>query len=532
MSDLQNSDIQRINIHSLYCDGANPRFRNHVESGREAVREMFKKHLAEQLDLAEDIAKFGLMPFQAIYVREDRSGGDGHPPRYIVLEGNRRIAAIKALHAPEIVEDRLGASQLSQLRQWAIQNAANIPTEIPCVVAHDLQMSYKWLSQRHVTGKGGLGTIPWASIEQERFDRDKLSIPSPTLELLEKVIQYGEMNRALNTHEDKFQYSNLKRLWQNPLIRRVLGVDEVKSKRHKEIKWLGPLEQVIPAWDHIVHLIATDEDFSVNDIRNKKDQARFVQDKCGHLLPEVSRMNDEYKEYYDEFKTFLEQKKIVLPASEDTQAGLPLIPHSASEGMKESNGTSTKGDASVPGPTAQSATTLSVVAAEKSSPDKAQRSRPTFRKTLIPKELELTISNARIARIYRELQELWLYYYPNAIVNLFRTFLELTVNELQSIAKIYEPPDNQNQNSWDKKKLADKIERAIAYLAENNYLDKGQKTAVSYISRENHRVIDILHQCVHSAHIHPDDHHLRQIWDNTQHLFVAVWNKVPRPEGR
>lgn len=129
-----------------------------------------------------------------------------------------------------------------------------------------------------------------------------------------------------------------------------------------------------------------------------------------------------------------------------------------------------------------------------------------------------------------ELQNLWLHYYPNAVAVLFRTFLELTVNELQSVATIYVPPDKHNQNSWDRKKLYDKIEMAIDFLFKNGHIDKSKKMAISLLCRDNYRVVDILHQYVHSEDMYPDEQQLRTVWDNTQHLFVAVWAKVPRPE--
>ena len=101
MNDEIFAEVQLVPVASLACDIQNPRIVETVDSPRAAIRAIFRASMKEQLELAEDIAKHGLMPFMMLYVAEARDG------LYVVLEGNRRTAALKALHNPDIVGDIL-----------------------------------------------------------------------------------------------------------------------------------------------------------------------------------------------------------------------------------------------------------------------------------------------------------------------------------------------------------------------------------------------------------------------------------------
>ena len=125
-------------------------------------------HMAEIFDAAEvarSIARFGYYPWEALVVIP--SGAN-----YIVVEGNRRLAAIKGL-----LDSHLRANFAdADIWRAAVEGATrDFPTLIPCVVVSDRKEAAPALGYRHISG-----IKPWEPQMQARFvasliDSDGLS---------------------------------------------------------------------------------------------------------------------------------------------------------------------------------------------------------------------------------------------------------------------------------------------------------------------------------------------------------------------
>jgi len=93
-------DDQRILLSKLKLDTANPRHPE-FESQREIIEWMTSGsgRIGEKLlALAKDIAGIGLNPADRVMVvRDDKEKG-----QFIVLEGNRRLTAVKLLNDPHV----------------------------------------------------------------------------------------------------------------------------------------------------------------------------------------------------------------------------------------------------------------------------------------------------------------------------------------------------------------------------------------------------------------------------------------------
>ncbi|MGW1740590.1 hypothetical protein ACWCPQ_17470 [Nocardia sp. NPDC001965] len=85
-------------IESLLLDERNPRFAEEVDSQEAAITELLAGAHSKLVNLAQDIAREGtLNPTELpVVVNED---GD-----LIVVEGNRRLAALKLLRNPELAK--------------------------------------------------------------------------------------------------------------------------------------------------------------------------------------------------------------------------------------------------------------------------------------------------------------------------------------------------------------------------------------------------------------------------------------------
>ena len=101
--------FQRENDIDVYClelDRENPRFGLADAHSEEEALNRLVEH-GNLKELWDSINSQGWIPFEPIVVIEkvDQRG------RYVVIEGNRRIAAIQALLKPSIVADRLQRSR-------------------------------------------------------------------------------------------------------------------------------------------------------------------------------------------------------------------------------------------------------------------------------------------------------------------------------------------------------------------------------------------------------------------------------------
>lgn len=92
---------KRLAVASLHLDAKNPRLGRETtaRAPREILQYLFDHDKA--LEVTESIAKRGFFPNEPLLaVRED--------DKFVVVEGNRRLAALKALREPGLLE---GAKQ-------------------------------------------------------------------------------------------------------------------------------------------------------------------------------------------------------------------------------------------------------------------------------------------------------------------------------------------------------------------------------------------------------------------------------------
>ena len=108
--------------------------------------------------LGTDIAAHGLSPIDPLMVIKDRSA-------YTVLEGNRRLTAVRLLTNPKLTSDPGYASAFSAL---AKRMAAPI-TQITCHVVATRAEAIHWQELRHGGEAKGRGVVPWDPPAKARF---------------------------------------------------------------------------------------------------------------------------------------------------------------------------------------------------------------------------------------------------------------------------------------------------------------------------------------------------------------------------
>lgn len=147
--------FERIPISKLLLDPQNPRLPKSMANNNEKEIINFFLTDASLIELMLAIGKNGFFEGEQLLVVQSSDN-------YVVIEGNRRLSAVKLLHNPGIAENY--KNKVSQVLQET--DPANIPNEIPCLIFKEKEDILKYLGYRHITG-----IKSWRLLEKARYIR-------------------------------------------------------------------------------------------------------------------------------------------------------------------------------------------------------------------------------------------------------------------------------------------------------------------------------------------------------------------------
>lgn len=132
-------ETKRIRVELLDFDPQNPRFYDGQDMGEaNVIRRMLEQENLEEL--VDSIGNQGFFPGEPLLVTSEGAQNDHH----IVVEGNRRLAALKVLNGL--------VSELPPSLQTRVDQAAHKPLEIECFVFDRRKDILKYLGFRHISG--------------------------------------------------------------------------------------------------------------------------------------------------------------------------------------------------------------------------------------------------------------------------------------------------------------------------------------------------------------------------------------------
>jgi hypothetical protein len=174
------ADTIEISVADLLFDVQNPRLASPNQGQRETLRALATGQGAKLRALAEDIIAYGLDPSELMIVTAS-VGDQDNRNRYIVLDGNRRLAALRALENPDSIAGAIPASVLKAIRRLS-QVFQTAPMEsTTCVVFKDHEEARHWIELRHtvnyaIRGSGaGQGQFPGVQMRALAFSREVIS---------------------------------------------------------------------------------------------------------------------------------------------------------------------------------------------------------------------------------------------------------------------------------------------------------------------------------------------------------------------
>lgn len=206
--------VQQIPLERLLVDLQNPRYDPRT-SQREALATIAQDQGNKLLNLAEDIAEKGLNPSELAIVTSS-----GERNTYSVLEGNRRVAALKLLSSPSLVAS-LGLSQTLVRKYQALYESSksSLPTELNCVILSREDANY-WIMLKHTGENEGVGIVMWDGRSRHRFRGS-----SPALQAVELVESANYLDNETREKLPKIAITNIERVLNTKEARKLLGVD-------------------------------------------------------------------------------------------------------------------------------------------------------------------------------------------------------------------------------------------------------------------------------------------------------------------
>ncbi|MEA3076445.1 MAG: hypothetical protein QOF60_1353 [Actinomycetota bacterium] len=252
---------EQISVADLLLDVENPRHPP-ANNQREAIALLLEESGRQTLKLAEDIAVNGLSPIDEVLVLQNRTG------TYTVLEGNRRIAAIKLLSNPTLA---VGGPWETAFKRLAAK--ANLPAMVRCAVATSREEAQHWLQLRHTGQNEGAGVVPWNSESTQRFKRHRGSHADRAISFLDavnKAYPKSASIKAAAREVAKEKLTTLGRLVADPDVRAALGTTFADGEMLAH--YSAP--ELLPAVQRILEDLAGS--VTVTDLKTKAQRKRYV----------------------------------------------------------------------------------------------------------------------------------------------------------------------------------------------------------------------------------------------------------------
>lgn len=357
----------KLKIDDLQLDHDNPRI-THAEGQQEALQKIVKDQKSKLAKLAKSISEHGMNPMDRLLVLRINQ----KPVRYIALEGNRRVAALKMLSQPAVMS---GLEMPDPMRR-VIERAANAFKKsqvepLACFELPSREAGRYWLDLRHNIGHDGAGVEGWKTVAKRRFDGKP-----PAIQVLDLVSERAGLSAAESAAiTDSFPVSTLERFLEDKAVRSELGL-EIKNG---QVTTKLPADEVARPLKKIVLDLATKKT-RVGSLMKTGDMLAYLKKEVGSTnLPDMTKALSSERS--------LEE----IPVSEFSRVRTPT---------------------------------------RRRKPD------PSDRREVVPKNCKLNVADNRLADIYKELRTLKLDDARNAIAVLLRVFLELSVDHFLESKKI------------------------------------------------------------------------------------------------
>ncbi|MGI6085613.1 MAG: hypothetical protein ACOYIF_09230 [Acetivibrionales bacterium] len=432
-------DVLSLSVIRLYLD--NPRLSKSY-SEEEALYKIVADQQKKLVKLAKDIANYRLSELDVIAVFPDTEKGF-----YRVAEGNRRIAALKLLKDPSLIENKYPAISQDFAKIAERDKIDFDHINVSIFPAEDDEALIHFLELRHLGEQGGVGTVTWNAKQKGRFDykvygKENLVIFLDELENKE-ILSREQIDGVTKTNWDR--------------ILRPIGLSFLRLVKENGTYKIEP---------------GYEEEF----VQKIRMVASELQGKTVGVVYDQERI----EKFYNYMENQYSGKTKDSPDKENDQ--IANLEHTASESpIGEGNQDGKLINDQIQKPT-------------------ERMPRDLFKdcKTVIPSPLRIQSRNHRITRIIQELKELPVEQYPNACGCLLRAMIELCAKEYLE----------HHKHASVKNGDATKIEfKDAIFMAKDHMVQRGRLTVQNgrliKIETEKGGVRDLFNGYMHNADSYP-----------------------------
>jgi hypothetical protein len=265
-----------LKIDAVLLDHENPRI-SRSESQREALQKIIDDQGPKLAALAQSIVQNGLSPMDRFLVIKAPEKG-----KWVVIEGNRRLAAAKILSNPAVLADLDIPDVLRRRLENVAKRYDHSIKSLDCFEMADRTDGALWIRQRHTGENDGRGIVSWTGIATNRFRGG-----DPALQALDFVIEHGGLtDEEKEDIEKRFPITTLDRLLSTPDVRKAIGLSIASGKLQTNL----PPEEVIKPLLRIVRDLAN-ETVNVTALKLKAQQVAWI-GQLGKDLPDLAKASD------------------------------------------------------------------------------------------------------------------------------------------------------------------------------------------------------------------------------------------------
>lgn len=250
-------------------------------SERDVIDWMLKELGKEIFNLAQDIAIHGLSPIDRVLVMPKSKNN------FTVMEGNRRVLAVKLLNNPSLADGTKWESKYETLKK---DYKGSIPKVLEVVSINDRAEVLRLIKARHLGRDQGRGVIPWNPQDSARAQRRESGQAvryEESLQIIDYAVEHGLLGRESEKLRDtKFPITTLERLLKDQAVCSQLGINYKPG-----VGWVFDL---VPAEAHkgltriLKDLIKKEK--TVSDLKNKELRQRYLSGLGSDLPSQKSRL--------------------------------------------------------------------------------------------------------------------------------------------------------------------------------------------------------------------------------------------------
>lgn len=476
---MGNSVYKNINITNLLLYLSNPRF-NPVEHQTGAVDAIVRDQPDKLTALARHIALYGLNPSDIVLVKPYNN-------QWVVREGNRRIAALKLINEPDLIPSDFSKLK-KEFQQISLSFDKNLLKNIQCVVLNDEDEINEWVRLKHTGENEGVGTVSWNGQQTSRFRVIAERKPDMRLTFLDGLRLMDDIPQPIKDGLGNIKKTNFDRLIGDPNVREVMGIEIIDNELQLK-KGISPF--LLMVLNDLIY-----EDLSVGDIYHKKDRIRYIESLKERFAQGNIKISDDIisidsstaREYFGQDKGHDSFDPSDCSYSKNTNSKQQSS--FASQGASNINNNQRRG-----------------------------YSYHINRKALVPPPHKLTITHARILKIFNELKKLEVEDYPNAVSVLFRVFIELSVDCFITNKGLISSKLNVDSG------LAYKIKAAAGYFETNKIMTKHELRAIRQMTASENQTHSIrtFHSYVHNKDVTPSSADMQSAWDDIWPFIEQLW---------